>query len=71
VVTQGTYSGPVVIGVTGLPDGGGVGLSSNSDGSVSLLVTTSPTTPVGTYVLTITGTGGGAQAAIQVTLIVT
>ena len=71
VITQGTYTGPIVIGATGIPTGGGFGLTTNSDGSVSLLVTTSASTPVGSYVLSITGSGGGAQAAIQVTLIVT
>src|SRR5260370_15038977 len=54
------FSGTVSLGVSGLPSGasGGSGSISGGSGSAALNISTSSTTPPGTYTLTITGTSG-------------
>jgi hypothetical protein len=70
--TKGGFVDDVALSATGLPSG--VGTMSFSPqvvagvGSSQLTVTTSPTTPGGTYPLTITGTAAGIRHTVTVTL---
>src|SRR2546423_1830740 len=73
-VTGGTgFSGTVSLSVSGLPAGASASFSpasiSNS-GSSTLSVSTSSTTPPGSYPLTITGTSGSLVHTASVTLVV-
>ena len=67
------FNASVSLGVTGLPSGaaGTFTLPSiTGPGSSTLNVTTSPTTPAGTYMLTITGNGGNLNHSATITLVV-
>ncbi len=73
VKATGSFSGPVVLGVSGLPTGAGASFSPSTittSGSSTLSVTTSAFTPAGSYVLTITGTNGSVTHTSSVTLVV-
>jgi len=74
-VTVGTgFSGTVAFSVSGLPPGTTASFnptSVNTSGSTTLSVSTSASTPLGTYPLTITGTSGPITHSVNVTLIVT
>jgi hypothetical protein len=73
-VSAGTgFSGTVDFNVTGLPTGATAGFtptSINASGSTTLNVTTSLSTPAGSYPLTITGTTGSFSHPVNVTLVV-
>ncbi len=68
------FSGGVTLSVGGLPAGATSNFSTNpvpgGSGSSTLGVSTSSTTPAGTYTLTITGTSGSLSHSTNVTLIV-
>ncbi len=67
------FSGAVAFSVSGLPAGAAGTFSPASvtgSGTSALTVTTSPTTPTGTYPLTITGTSGSLVHTTSATLIV-
>jgi hypothetical protein len=71
VSPEGTFASSVDLSVTGLPTGADGTFAPNPTASTSTLsVTTSPTTPAGSYPLTITGTGGGITHTTTVTLVV-
>ncbi len=72
VTPSGGFTGTVGFGVTGLPSGAGYTLPSVSGGSgnSTLNVTTSGSTPTGSYPLTITGTSGSLTHTASVTLVV-
>jgi serine protease AprX len=71
VTPSGGFSAAVTLGVTGLPAGTNGTFSPNPATSTSTLsVTTSASTPAGTYPLTITGAGGGQTHQTNVTLVV-
>lgn len=66
-----SFTGTVTLGATGLPVGAGYTFTPASvtgSGSSSLTVTTSASTPIGSYPLTITGTSGNLTHSSQVTL---
>ncbi len=68
------FSSPVSLTVTGLPDGATSQFATNPltpSGECALRIDTSPTTPFGTYPLTVTGTGGEKSHSADVTLVVT
>jgi hypothetical protein len=68
---EGSFSSAVDLSVDGLPTGANGTFTVNPATSSSVLdVTTSPTTPAGSYPLTITGTGGGITHQTTVTLVV-
>ncbi len=66
------FSGTVTLSASGLPAGATVGFNpamvSGAGTSTVTVTTTSGTTPVGSYPLTITGTSGGVQNSANVTL---
>jgi hypothetical protein len=69
------FTSDVGLTVDGLPAGGSASFSPSStitggDGSATLNVTTTASTPGGSYPLTITGTGGGKTHTATVTLVV-
>ena len=66
------FGGPVSLSITSaLPSGVGYNFIPNQTStSSSLTITTSSTTPAGSYPLTITGTGGGLTRTTSVTLVV-
>jgi hypothetical protein len=67
----GGFSGQVTLSVNGLPTGANGTFTPNpSSGSSALAVTTSGTTPIGTYPLTITGVSGTVTHTANATLIV-
>ncbi|SME92738.1 S8 family serine peptidase [Pseudogulbenkiania subflava] len=74
VTPAGGFSGPVNLSASGLPAGAGASLSPNpitgGAGSSTLSVTTSSTTPAGSYPLTVTGTSGSLSHGSSVTLVV-
>jgi hypothetical protein len=73
VTPSGGFSGTVTFSVSGLPAGAGASFnppSVNTSGSSTMSVTTSPSTPVGSYPLTITGTSGTLSHTTSVTLVV-
>ena len=71
VTPTGGFAGAVTLGVSGLPAGAAGTFSPNPATSTSTLsVTTSATTPAGTYPLTITGTSGALTHQTSVTLVV-
>ena len=74
-VTPGTgFSGTVTFNVSGLPSGASGSFnpaSVNASGSTMLSVSTSASTPAGSYPLTITGTSGPVSHTVNVTLVVT
>ena len=66
------FAGQVTFSVSGLPTGAGGTFTPNpATGSSSLSVTTSSTTPTGTYPVTITGISGSLTHTTPVTLVVT
>src|SRR5207244_496401 len=68
------FTGAVNFSVAGLPSGATASFSPASvtgSGSTTLSVTTSGTTPGGTYTLAITGTSGPVSHTVNVTLVVT
>jgi hypothetical protein len=67
------FNGNVTFSVTGLPSGATASFSPSSvtgSGSSTLSVNTSSSTPMGSYPLTITATGGNLSHSTQVTLAV-
>ena len=67
------FSGTVDLSASGLPFGASASLSPGSivgSGTSTMTVTTGPTTPVGSYPITITATGGGLSHTANVTLLV-
>jgi len=74
-VTPGTgFSGTVTFSVSGLPSGTTASFnpaSVNASGSTTLSVSTSASTPAGSYPLTIRGTSGPVSHTVNVTLVVT
>ncbi len=71
ITPSGGFSASVTLGVAGLPAGATGTFSPNPATSTSALsVTTSASTPAGTYPLTITGTGGGQTHQTRATLVV-
>jgi hypothetical protein len=71
VTPSGGFSGSVSLSATGLPAGATASFSPNpATGTSNLSVTTSTTTPVGSYALTITGTSGTLAHSTTVTLVV-
>jgi hypothetical protein len=67
------FNGTVTFGVTGLPAGTTASFNPASvtgSGSTSLTVSTSGSTPAGSYALTITGTSGSLRHSVNVTLVV-
>jgi subtilisin family serine protease len=72
-VAVGGLTGTVALSVTGVPARTTVGFSPNPvavSGSSTLRVTTTSLTPRGTYLLTVTGTGGSLVHRATVTLVV-
>lgn len=71
ITASGGFTGAVTLSVSGLPAGASGAFSPNPATSASTLsVGTALTTPVGSYVLTITGTSGGLTRTTSVTLVV-
>lgn len=74
VTPQGGFSGDVALSATGLPAGATASFDPavvmGGGGSSILTVSTSPSTPVGSYLLTITATSGSLSQSALVTLIV-
>src|SRR5581483_5639416 len=68
----GGFSGTVTLGVSGLPPGATANFTpasvANALGTSTLTVTTSNTTPAGSYALTLTGTNGTVVRTSSVTL---
>jgi hypothetical protein len=65
------FTGPVSFSVSGFPSGSTTGFSPNPATTSSVLtVNTGGGTPSGTYILTISGTGGGKTHAVTVRLVV-
>jgi hypothetical protein len=72
IMPIGVFAGPVPLSLSGLPAGASGSFSSNpATGSSTLSVTTGPSTPAGSYALTITGTSGLLTHTATVTLVVT
>ena len=70
----GGFSNPVTLSVTGLPSGTTHSFSANNqvpDFTSTLSISTSSTTPVGSYSITVSGTGGGITHEQTVTLEIT
>jgi len=74
ITRTGGFADPVAFSVTGLPSGAAGTFNPNpaalTDANSTLSVTTSSTTPIGTYPLTITGTSGTLSHSAAVTLVV-
>jgi len=73
VTPSGGFTGTVTFSASGLPAGAGASFNPASvagSGSSAMTVTTSGTTPPGSYPLTITGTSGSLVHTASVTLIV-
>lgn len=66
----GGFSSNLSINVTGIPSNSTNGLPSSFSFPVTLPVITSNNTPPGTYVVTVTGTGGGLTRTSSATLVV-
>jgi hypothetical protein len=73
VTPTGGFTGTVSLSVSGLPAGanGSFNPASLTSGNSTLTVTTSSTTPTGSFPLTITGTSGTTTHTASVTLVVT
>jgi hypothetical protein len=68
------FSDSIALSLSGLPSGVTAGFYPApvaAGGSSTLTIQTNNLTPAGTYLLTITGSGGGKQHSIQITLTVT
>lgn len=74
VSPQGGFDEDVALSVSGLPAGATGSfvptVVAGGSGSSQLTVTTSPSTPIGSYPLTITGTGGSESRIASVTMVV-
>jgi hypothetical protein len=71
IADTGGFTGQVTLGVSGLPSGAGGSFAPNpASTSSTLSVTTSASTPIGGYTLTITGSSGGLTHTTSVTLVV-
>jgi uncharacterized membrane protein len=72
IARTGGFTGAVALSAGGLPSGAAASFSpNNTTGNASTMsVTTSTTTPVGSYAATITGVGGGLTHSTSVTLVV-
>jgi len=73
VAPTGGFTGAVTFSVSGLPAGATAGFNPGSlttSGNSTLTVTTSSSTPAGSYSLTITGTSGSLVHSTTVTLVV-
>ena len=71
VTPNGGFTGSVSLSASGLPAGAAASFSPNPvTGSSTLTVTTSASTPVGSYPVTITGTSGTLSHSATVTLVV-
>ena len=72
VTPSGGFTGSVTLSASGLPSGANATFSPNpiSSGNSTMNVTTSTSTPAGTYLLTITGTSGSLSHTATVTLVV-
>jgi hypothetical protein len=72
VTPSGGFTGSVTLSASGLPSGANATFSPNpiSSGNSTMNVTTSTSTPAGTYPLTITGTSGSLSHTATVTLVV-
>jgi hypothetical protein len=70
VSRTGGFADSVTLSVGGLPAGTSASFAPNPADSSTLTVTTSSTTPAGTYPLTITGTGGATTHSTSATLVV-
>jgi uncharacterized membrane protein len=68
----GGFNGQMSVTITGLPTGANYGVTganaANNLVNITYGITTSPTTPVGTYPVTITATGGGITHSVTVQL---
>ncbi len=72
ITPSGGFTGSVTLSASGLPAGAAASFAPNPATSTSTMsVTTSSTTPTGSYPLTITGTSGTLSHTASVTLIVT
>jgi len=69
----GGFSGPITLSVTGMPAGATSGFTVNpfTSGSSAMYIVTRPTTTIGSYPLTITGTSGAITRTLSVTMVVT
>jgi hypothetical protein len=71
IAPTGGFAGNVALSVSGFPSGGSGSFSSNpATASSTLQVMTDPTTPTGTYTLTITGVSGTLTHTATVALVV-
>jgi len=73
VTPSGGFTGTVTFSASGLPAGASASFnppSVNTSGSSTMTVTTSASTPTGTYPLIITGASGSLQRTTSVTLVV-
>jgi len=71
ITPTGGFAGSVTLSVSGLPGGASGSFAPNpATTSSTLSVTTSTSTPIGTYTLTITGVSGSLTHIIAVTLVV-
>jgi hypothetical protein len=71
VTPSGGFTGSVTLSASGLPTGASASFSPNpTSGNSTLTVTTSATTPTGTYPLTISGASGTLSHSTQVSLVV-
>ena len=74
MTTKTGFSGTVAFSVTGLPPGATASFSPatrTTSGTTTLTVATTPSSPVGTYPLTITGTDGSEVHSVAATLVLT
>jgi hypothetical protein len=71
-ITRSGFTGSVTLSISGLPSGAAATFKPNktTGNSSTMSVTTSSTTPAGSYVLTITGANGGISHTTTVTLVV-
>ena len=72
IARTGGFADAVSLSVSGLPSGAAATFSPNNTtaNTSTISVTTSTTTPVGSYAATITGVGGGLTHTTSVTLVV-
>src|SRR5262249_12573679 len=72
ITRTGGFTDPVTLSISGLPAGAAGAFNPNpaSGSSSALSVTTSSTTPAGSYVFTVTGTSGALTRTSTATLVV-
>jgi uncharacterized membrane protein len=73
---SGGFNYPISLSATGVPTGTTVGfdpptIPAPGSGTSTMTITVGNNTPVGTYPITVTGSGGGLQESVTVTLTVT